>query len=158
MKRRSDYHVTIQHRVDPIWWTRAWRWRNGKFDCFKLTRQSSYSRYVSLPLLWRFIKPAPRGWVSMLKRNLIHLHYLCFWKTHDTLLKSRFDFLLCRCFVNICISYTSRDEICSATREIAEGVQMGLIRETCVQFVCQVWDDIRTDTMYNTITLNSSCE
>ena len=38
MKRHSDYHVTIQRRVDPIRWTRAWRWRNGKFDCFKITR------------------------------------------------------------------------------------------------------------------------
>ena len=38
MKRHSDYHVTIQHRVDPIRWTRAWRWRNGKVDCFKITR------------------------------------------------------------------------------------------------------------------------
>ena len=25
MKRHSDYHVTIQHRVDPIRWARAWR-------------------------------------------------------------------------------------------------------------------------------------
>ena len=31
MKRHSDYLVTIQRRVDPIRWTRAWRWRNGKF-------------------------------------------------------------------------------------------------------------------------------
>ena len=25
MKRHSDYHATIQRRVDPIRWTRAWR-------------------------------------------------------------------------------------------------------------------------------------
>ena len=25
MKRHSDYHVTIERRVDPIRWTRAWR-------------------------------------------------------------------------------------------------------------------------------------
>ena len=55
----SDYHVTIQRRVDPIRWTCAWRWRNGKFDCLKMMRLSSYGRYVGLPLLRRFIKPAP---------------------------------------------------------------------------------------------------
>ena len=38
VKRHGDYHVTIQRRVDPIRWTRAWRWRNGKFNCLKMTR------------------------------------------------------------------------------------------------------------------------
>ena len=27
-----------RRRVDPIRWTRAWRWRNGKFDCLLITR------------------------------------------------------------------------------------------------------------------------
>ena len=34
-----------------------------------------------------------------------------------------------RAFLNVCFSYTSRDEICCAMRDLAEGVQLGLIRE-----------------------------
>lgn len=32
--------------------------------------------------------------------------------------------------LNVCFAYTSRDEICTAMRETAEGVQMGSIKET----------------------------
>ena len=43
MKRHSDYHVTIQRRVDPIRWTRARRWRNGKiyFQNYALVKLQS---------------------------------------------------------------------------------------------------------------------
>ncbi|WAR06858.1 DHDDS-like protein [Mya arenaria] len=34
--------------------------------------------------------------------------------------------------LNVCFSYTSREEICTAMRELAEGVEQGLIRETDV--------------------------
>ncbi|XP_064473419.1 dehydrodolichyl diphosphate synthase complex subunit Dhdds-like [Ornithodoros turicata] len=32
-----------------------------------------------------------------------------------------------RCYLNICVSYTSRDEICHAVQEIAGGVQRGIL-------------------------------
>jgi len=35
-----------------------------------------------------------------------------------------------RAILNVCFSYTSRDEICTAMREVAEGVQQGLIQES----------------------------
>lgn len=38
-------------------------------------------------------------------------------------------FLSYRAILNICFAYTSREEICTAMREVAEGVQLGLIRE-----------------------------
>ncbi|XP_052807996.1 dehydrodolichyl diphosphate synthase complex subunit DHDDS-like [Mya arenaria] len=37
-----------------------------------------------------------------------------------------------RAKLNVCFSYTSREEICTAMRELAEGVEQGLIRETDV--------------------------
>ena len=37
MKQDSDYHVILQHRVDQIRWTRAWRWRNGKLRASQVT-------------------------------------------------------------------------------------------------------------------------
>ena len=38
-------------------------------------------------------------------------------------------FLIFRAVLNVCFSYTARDEICSAMQELAQGVQDGLIRE-----------------------------
>ncbi|KAK2172055.1 hypothetical protein NP493_997g01065 [Ridgeia piscesae] len=35
-----------------------------------------------------------------------------------------------RTFLNVCFAYTSRDEICCAMRELAQGVQMGHIKES----------------------------
>lgn len=35
-----------------------------------------------------------------------------------------------RAVLNVCFAYTSRDEICAAMREMAEGVQLGLIKES----------------------------
>ncbi|KAL3204435.1 hypothetical protein MRX96_011451 [Rhipicephalus microplus] len=32
-----------------------------------------------------------------------------------------------RCFLNICLSYTSRDEICKAMQELATGVEKGIL-------------------------------
>lgn len=37
-----------------------------------------------------------------------------------------------RAVLNVCFAYTSRDEICAAMREVAEGVQLGLIRDSDV--------------------------
>nr|XP_022292130.1 dehydrodolichyl diphosphate synthase complex subunit DHDDS-like [Crassostrea virginica] len=37
-----------------------------------------------------------------------------------------------RAVLNVCFAYTSRDEICAAMREVAEGVQLGLIKESDV--------------------------
>ncbi|XP_074658903.1 dehydrodolichyl diphosphate synthase complex subunit DHDDS-like [Tubulanus polymorphus] len=35
-----------------------------------------------------------------------------------------------RAFLNVCFSYTSREEICAAIRDMAEGVQLGLLDES----------------------------
>ncbi|XP_064628045.1 dehydrodolichyl diphosphate synthase complex subunit DHDDS-like [Lineus longissimus] len=35
-----------------------------------------------------------------------------------------------RATLNVCMPYTSRDEICAAMREVTEGVQLGLLRES----------------------------
>ncbi len=40
-----------------------------------------------------------------------------------------FNIFLFRARLNVCFSYTSRDEICAAMREVTEGVQLGLIKE-----------------------------
>ena len=44
-------------------------------------------------------------------------------------------FFLKRATLNVCFAYTSREEMAHGMREIAEGVQLGLIRErsdTCL--------------------------
>ena len=84
MKRHSDYRVTIQRRVDPI----RWRWRNGKFDCFKITRKSSFSRYVGVPLLRRFIKPAPG--VQIMHRS-VHVLYIYVFVTNEFMRQVRVE-------------------------------------------------------------------
>ncbi|ELU03274.1 hypothetical protein CAPTEDRAFT_181282 [Capitella teleta] len=35
-----------------------------------------------------------------------------------------------KAILNICFAYTSREEMCTAVREVAEGVEMGLIKES----------------------------
>lgn len=37
------------------------------------------------------------------------------------------SFSLCRCFLNVCFAYTSRHEISNAVREMAWGVEQGLL-------------------------------
>lgn len=34
-----------------------------------------------------------------------------------------------RAILNVCFAYTSRDEMCTAMKEIAEGVSLGLIKD-----------------------------
>ena len=38
-------------------------------------------------------------------------------------------FSVCRSILNVCFAYTSRDEMCTAMKEIAEGVSLGLIKD-----------------------------
>lgn len=35
-----------------------------------------------------------------------------------------------RAFLNVCFAYTSQDEMCAAMREVAEGVQLGLLKQS----------------------------
>lgn len=51
------------------------------------------------------------GFVLLLLQRF-HNHYFC-----------------CRAVLNVCFSYTARDEICTAIQELAQGVQEGSIRE-----------------------------
>ncbi len=37
-----------------------------------------------------------------------------------------------RAVLNVCFAYTARHEIANATKELAEGVQLGLLRPRCV--------------------------
>lgn len=39
-----------------------------------------------------------------------------------------YKYLFCRCFLNVCFAYTSRYEITNAVREMASGVEQGLIK------------------------------
>ena len=40
------------------------------------------------------------------------------------------EYMCFRAILNVCFSYTSRDEMCTAIKELAEGVESGLLEES----------------------------
>lgn len=77
----------------------------------------------------------------MQERELIHKHGVCFRVLGNlSLLPRDIQEIIAeavhitkhnsRAILNICFAYTSREEICTAMREVGEGVQLGLIRES----------------------------
>lgn len=58
-------------------------------------------------------------------------HNRIFLKYHNISLNLKLGItsLFFRAVLNVCFAYTSRDEICAAMREVADGVQLGLIKE-----------------------------
>lgn len=52
-----------------------------------------------------------------------------------------------RCFLNVCLAYTSRHEIVEAVKLMAEGVELGILEPRCcewvtaieLQFLCVIW-------------------
>ncbi len=92
------------------------------FSQFNASFQNKTKRLT--PNVWSIVYDFKKI-LSVVEHDLYLTHLLkfilllCCWP---------FSVWLCRCFLNVCFAYTSRYEIANAVKEMAWGVEQGLIK------------------------------